>query len=174
MEGYNAAVANIDFHSHSKPDSLIFFAASNDGQKWVRARGSHAGPDTWLVVVMRGRVSSGGVWGSELGTGCGVLQGYGSIQPEAQAKNVLAVGATRTSNQAHADWMADRNSNTKKSFLKQVCRDGCAATLAGTCRAVGLGWGQSATTQGFSKTCVGRALTPCSRGWCVWRETGRD
>jgi hypothetical protein len=41
MEGYNSAVANIDFHSYSKPDSLIFFAASNDGQNWVRARFSH-------------------------------------------------------------------------------------------------------------------------------------
>ena len=59
LDGYNAAVANIDFHTHAKPDSLIVFAASNDGQRW----------------------------------------GYGSIQPEAQAKNVLSVGATRTSSQ---------------------------------------------------------------------------
>ena len=50
-EGYDAAAANMDFHTHARPDSLVVFAASNDGDDW----------------------------------------GYGSIQPESQAKNVLTV-----------------------------------------------------------------------------------
>eukprot|EP00976_Prorocentrum_cordatum_P115504 1196021-Prorocentrum_minimum.AAC.4 len=51
---YGADSANIDWHSYTRRDSLVFFAGSNDG-----------------------------------------AYGYGTIQPESQTKNVVAVGATR-------------------------------------------------------------------------------
>jgi hypothetical protein len=63
--GYDAAMANFDYHTWLHRDSLVVFAASNDGQRW----------------------------------------GYGSLQPEAQGKNALAVGATRTAAAAREDFL---------------------------------------------------------------------
>jgi hypothetical protein len=56
-------------------------------------------------------------------------QGYGSVQPESQAKNVLTVGATRTSTLANEDWLTNEVSvgahDKRKTVKDAICNDGC-------------------------------------------------